>query len=180
MRRLAILCMFTVFAGASFAQTDSPAELKHLRQQMVLALNSGKTTDSLYNILNKMPNKQPVYIAYLGILDGLKAKHSWNPYSKIKYVGTAEKLLTQAVTADPYNIEIRFLRFSIEHNAPGFLGYNKNLNIDKEEIIKQLNEKNYGTANKEVTIRTIKFLLDSKRCSPTEAEILHKHLAALS
>jgi hypothetical protein len=147
---------------------------------MLLALNSGKTTDSLYTALDKMPNKPPVYVAYLGILDGLKAKHSWNPYSKLKYLSTAEKILKQATDADPHNIEIRFLRFSIEHNAPGFLGYNKNLSTDRGEIIRQLDAHNYGTANKPLTIQLIKFLIDSKQCTPAETETLRKHLAAIS
>ncbi|OCX51094.1 hypothetical protein BEL04_20485 [Mucilaginibacter sp. PPCGB 2223] len=180
MKRLLCLFLITAFAADAYAQADSPAELKQLRQKMVLALNSGKTTDSLYNTLDKMPNKPPVYVAYLGILDGLKAKHSWNPYSKLKYLGAAEKVLKQAVDADPHNIEIRFLRFSIEHNAPGFLGYNKNLTADKDEMIRQLNAQNYGTANKPLTIQLIKFLIDSKQCSPAEIETLHKHLAAIS
>ncbi len=173
-----LIMIFCCTAISGYAQTDSPPELKNLRQKMVLALNSGNTTDSLYRALEKMPNKPPVFLAYQGTLDGLKAKHSWNPYSKIKYLNTAEKLLQNAVAADPQNIEIRFLRFSIEHNVPGFLGDNKNLVADREMMIKQLNDKNYGTANKEVTMRLIRFLLDSKRCSAAETENLHKQLAA--
>jgi len=173
---LVLLC----FALNGNAQNDSPADLKQLRQKVVLALNSGKITDSLYTALDKMSNKQPIYVAYQGILDGLKAKHSWNPYSKLKYLSTAEKVLKRAADADPHNIEIRFLRFSIEHNAPGFLGYNKNQVADRDEIIRQLNARNYGTANKPLTIQIIKFLLDSKQCTSAETETLHKHLAVIS
>ncbi len=179
MKQLIVLVLLG-FSVNSYAQNDSPPELKQLRQKVVLALNSGKTTDSLYTALDKMPNKPPVYVAYLGILDGLKAKHSWNPYSKLKYLSTAEKVLKQAADADPHNIEIRFLRFSIEHNAPGFLGYNKNLVADRDEMIKQLDAHNYGTANKPLTIQLIKFLIDSKRCTPAETETLRKHLATIS
>lgn len=179
MKRLIVLVLLC-FSLNSYAQNDSPAELKQLRQKVVLALNSGKTTDSLYNLLDKMPNKPPVYVAYLGILDGLKAKHSWNPYSKLKYLSTSEKVLKQAADADPHNIEIRFLRFSIEHNVPGFLGYNKNLVADRNEMIRQLNANNYGTANKPLAMQIIKFLIDSKRCTVAETDVLHKHLAALS
>lgn len=178
-RKLIMLALLCLAITGGYAYNDSPAALKQLRQQMVVALNSSKTTDSLYNALDKINNKPPVYLAYQGTLCGLKAKHTWNPYSKIKYLNTAEKVLKQAADADPHNIEIRFLRFSIEHNVPGFLGYNKNLPSDKQEMIHQLNYKNYGTANRDLTIRIIKFLLSSKRCTPTENEALHKQLAAL-
>lgn len=179
MKRLLLLFLLCAIILNTFAQADSPPELKQLRQKMVLALNSSKTTDSLYTALAKISNKPPVYLAYLGTLDGLKAKHTWNPYSKIKYLTTAEKVLKQAADADPHNIEIRFLRFSIEHNVPGFLGYNKNQVADKDEMIHQLNAQNYGTANKPLTIQLIKFLIDSKQCTPAETEALHKHLAAI-
>jgi hypothetical protein len=71
------------------------------------------------------------------------------------------------------------LRFSVEHNVPGFLGFNKDLITDRDEIISQLNKKNYGTGDKDLTVAIIKFLLNSKRCTPVQNEDLNKRLAAL-
>lgn len=168
------VCLFTtVIAGTT------PPSLPLLRQQMVLALNSSKTTDSLYTCLDKLTDRPPVITAYLGTLSALKAKHSWNPYSKIKHLNNCQRTLQQAVSADPHNIEIRFMRFSVEHNVPGFLGMNKNLEADRKEMITQIENKNYGTADKRVTQNIIKFLIDSKRCTAEENATLHKQLAAL-
>ena len=61
----------------------------------------------------------------------------------------------------------------------GFLGYNKNIANDSKEIITQLDKKNYGTADKELTIEIIKFLVNSRRCTPTQIDELNKLLAAL-
>lgn len=169
------LCLLANLAWADNGQPD----LKVLRKQLVLAIEDGHTTDSLYTALDKLPKKTPLTTAYMGALDALKAKHSWNPYSKLKYLNTSEKLMQQAVAHDPHNIEILFMRFSIQHNVPGFLGYNKNLVSDREEMIAQLNRKNYGTADQELTVTIIKFLIDSKRCTLAEDEKLHKQLAAL-
>lgn len=168
-------CLLVNFAWADNGQLD----LKTLRKKLVLAIDNGNTTDSLYSVLDKLPKKTPLTTAYMGALDALKAKHSWNPYSKIKYLNTSEKLMQEAVKQDPHNIEILFMRFSIEHNVPGFLGYNKDLVGDKEEMIAQLNRKNYGTADKELTVSIIRFLIDSKRCTLAEDEKLHKQLTAL-
>jgi hypothetical protein len=76
---------------------------------------------------------------------------------KVKHLNNAEAIYKTAVSADPHNIEIRFLRFSVEHNVPGFLGFNKDLITDSEEIISQLNKKNYGTGDKDLTVAIIKF-----------------------
>ena len=171
---IALICTWSL-GHADNQQRD----LKVLRKKLIIAIGSSQTTDSLYNALDHLPNKTPLTTAYMGALDALKAKHSWNPYSKIKYLNTSEKLMQQAVNADPHNIEILFIRFSIQHNVPAFLGYGKNLVGDREQMITQIGNKNYGTADRELTINIIKFLIDSKRCSPAENDKLHKQLASL-
>lgn len=162
----------------SFAGDGSP-DLKLLRKKLIQAIDSQQTTDSLYNMLDGLHQKTPLTTAYLGALDALKAKHTWNPYFKIKYLSLSEKLMQQAVDQEPHNIEILFMRFSIQHNVPGFLGYAKNLATDREEMITQLSRKNYGTADRELTISIIKFLIDSRRCTAQENDKLDRQLAAL-
>lgn len=153
--------------------------LKSIRKQLVLAIDNSKTTDSLYKSLASVKNRTGLISGYIGALLSCKAKHAWNPYMKVKYLNNSKKVLQTAVNADPHNIEIRFLRFSIEHNVPGFLGFNKDLVADREDIIAQLDKKNYGTADKELTIAIIKFLIHSKRCTPAQNDELNKHLVEL-
>jgi hypothetical protein len=160
-------------------KADEP-NLKVLRKQMVIAIDKSKITDSLYSSLDHIKEKSGIVNGFIGALLALKAKHAWNPYSKIKYLNRSEKVFKQAVTADPHNIEIRFMRFSIEHNVPSILGFNKDLATDSEDIIAQLDKKNYGSADKELTIAIIKFLIHSKRCTPAQNQVLNKHLTELT
>jgi hypothetical protein len=165
----------------SFGQVvkaDEP-NLRHIRSLLVVCMNNSKTTDSLYKSLSAVKPRTGVITAYLGTLSACKAKLSWNPYMKVKHLNNAEATYKTAINADPHNIEIRFLRFSVEHNVPGFLGFNKDLTTDRDEIITQLDKKNYGTADKDLTIAIIKFLLQSKRCTPIQNEGLNKTLAEL-
>jgi len=178
MKTLALAILITMTCGICRAD-DGHADLKILRKKLIQAIDNSNTTDSLYNVLDKLPKKTALTMAYMGALDALKAKHAWNPYSKIKYLNTAEKQMQQAVTQDPHNIEILFMRFSIQHNVPGFLGYGKNLDSDKTEMITQLSQKNYGTADKELTMSIIKFLISSKRCTDAENAKLNKQLLTL-
>lgn len=171
------ICLFLAWVACR-ANNDGP-DLKVFRKKMMLAINDGHTTDSLYNYLDKLTKKTPLLLAYMGTLDALKAKHALNPYNKIVYLNASEKILRDAVADDPHNIEIRFMRFSIQHKVPHFLGYGKDLDADREEMVKQLDRKNYGSADKLLTINIIKFLIDSKRCTPNEDGDLHKQLVAL-
>lgn len=170
--------LVAVFGLVNMVKADIPGP-KVLRKQLLVALDRKGLTDSLYKVLTAEPNKSPLNICYLGVVQALKAKHAWNPYYKVKYLNDAEKTLQVAVNHEPDNIEIRFMRFSIEHNVPGFLGYTKHLVTDREEMIKQLDRKYYATADHEVVITIIKFLIESKRCTPQENEKLHKQLVAL-
>jgi hypothetical protein len=172
----ALLLSLTGTLQLAFADVPEP---KTIRKQLLVALERRTLTDSLYKSLSDAPNKSALLTCYLGVVEALKAKHAWNPYYKVKYLNDSQKTLQQAVNADPDNMEIRFMRFSIEHNVPGFLGYNKHLVADRETMIKQLTRKHYATADHEVVTTIVKFLIDSKRCTPAENEFLHKQLAAL-
>jgi len=174
----AFLCLLCAVLLMSFAEANVPSP-KVVRKQLLLALENRKLTDSLDKVFTAAPNKSALNVCYWGVIQALKAKHAWNPYYKVKYLNDAEKILQTAVSRDPDNIEIRFMRFSIEHNVPGFLGYTKHLTADREEMIKQLERKYYATADQDVVITIIKFLLESKRCTPHENDFLHKQLAAI-
>lgn len=155
------------------------AQNTHIRKQLMTALKNSETTDSLYNSLEKAKHKNGLTTGYFAAVQALKAIHAWNPYNKIKYLNRSEKSFKEAVEIDPHNIEIRFMRFSVEHNVPGWLGYNKNLVADRETIIQQLKKKNYHTNDKDLVVTIIKFLIESKRCTPAENDYLHAQLNAL-
>jgi hypothetical protein len=176
-----LLLFLPLNRGNAAPVTDDATEpnLPVIRKLLVTAITSSKTTDSLYNHLGGIKNRTSLINGYIGTLQALKAKHTWNPYYKIKYLNDAEKTFKNAVTGDPSNIEIRFMRFSVEHNVPGFLGYTKNLVTDRTEIIKQIERKHYASADAALVKTIITFLIDSKRCTPAEHNILTQHLASL-
>jgi hypothetical protein len=167
------------FTNAFNIHDQTEPNIPLIRKQLVSAINSGKTTDSLYNSLGAIKNRTSLINGYMATLEALKAKHTWNPYYKVKYLNDAENSFKNAVANDPHNIEIRFMRFSVEHNVPGFLGYNKNLDADRVEMIRQLEKKNYALADDKLVKTIITFLLDSKRCTPAEQSHLTQHLVAL-
>jgi len=100
-------------------------------------------------------NKEhPVYLAYLGGLQSIWANHVGNPITKLKTFNKGKKNLEKAVPMDSENIEIRFIRWSVQKNAPRFLGYYQQIEEDKKfisdkkhkiqsESLKQLVQKSY-------------------------------------
>ena len=166
-----LLLLFSVVASAQ--------SLPKVRAAFVRALNSKQVTDSLYSSLNKTKDKSPVLVAYTGSANAMRALHTWNPYFKIKYVKDAEECFSTAVKQEPHNIEIRFLRFSMEHYVPGFLGFSKNMQLDKAEILTQLHAGHHGTADAATVKAIMEFLVQSKRCTAQEDDFLKRQLSML-
>ncbi|KQM74824.1 hypothetical protein ASE74_02260 [Pedobacter sp. Leaf216] len=176
MIKLSLICFLLLAASnITYAQL-STQEIAVLKANMVKAVENSKLTDSLFTQLNKLPNKTALITGYTGTLEALKAKHSWNPYNKIKYVGSSLKTLQKAIDMDKENMEIRFMRFSIEFYTPSFLGFSKDLAVDKKEIVKHYQNENFGLADQDLVKNVAKFMIDSKKCTPAEVKILKKHL----
>lgn len=154
----------------------SPKEIASLKINMTKAVDNSKLTDSIYIKLNKLPNKTAQITAYIAVLEALKAKHSWNPYNKVKYVKDAQNTFKSAIAADKDNLEIRFLRYSTEHYTPSFLGLSKNLDNDKKEIIRHYKNQNFGIADALLVKSIAKFMIASKRCTVEEVKVLQKHI----
>jgi len=168
---LGLLCSL----GVAKAQL-SLKEIVVLKQEMVKAVENSKLTDSLFSRLDKFQDKTALITAYTGTLEALKAKHAWNPYNKIKYVSRSLKTMKKAIEMDSENMEIRFMRFSIEHFTPSFLGFSQELTEDREEIVKHYQQQNFGLADKTLIKNVAKFMIDSKRCTSAEIKIFQKYI----
>lgn len=80
-------------------------------------------------------NKEyPVYLAYLGGLQSIWANHVRNPITKLKTFNKGKENLEKAFLMDSDNIEIRFIRWSVQKNAPKFLGYYQQIEEDEKFI----------------------------------------------
>lgn len=79
--------------------------------------------------------KDPVLICYKGANEMIQAKYSFNPITKLNKVNKGRSLIQQAFKRDTLNLEIRFIRYSIQSNLPTFLGYHQELGADKKFLL---------------------------------------------
>ena len=116
--------------------------------------------------LNKAENK-----AYQGVATAMYADVVESVSDKISYFNSGKDLLEQAITADWYNAEIRFLRFSVQAEVPFFLGYSDKKEEDALMVLDALyNAKiDYKT---EFWKKALKFMVDSNELKDeTESEL---------
>lgn len=79
--------------------------------------------------------KEALMQAYQGVALALKAKYSYNPYTKVSAVKDGAVLLNAAVNRAAADTEIRFLRYSVEVNTPSMVGISTHLAADKAHIL---------------------------------------------
>ena len=79
-----------------------------------------------------------IFAAYKGAALTLMAKHAKKIKDKKKYFKEGATLLEKVITSHPYDIELRFIRLSIQQNSPKILKYKGNITKDKSYIFGKL------------------------------------------
>lgn len=147
---------------------------QQLRHSYYAAVKDPEKTERLYSILVASDDNNTLIKAYIGGLTALKAKHEFNPFTKLRYLSDAEHIMQATISESPDNIEIRFLRFSYQYHVPRILGFSDNLQEDKDIIVRQIISGNYDESDRDLIKNVIDFLLRSKECSDEEASELNK------
>ena len=128
-----------------------------------------KTAASKFFLLvaNVNRNSTPLLICYKGVAEMMQAKHGFNPFNKLARFNSGRMLIEQSICKDPDNLELRFLRLSIQSNLPSFLGYKSKIEADKNKLITGLDQ----LKDIELKEKIVNYLLASKYCTEAELKI---------
>lgn len=105
-------------------------DIEYIRKNYHKAQNDANFCREMTQQLSKEPGT--VYLAYLGAFQAIWAHHTVNPLGKLNSFNEGRKKIEAALKIEPNNIEIRFVRYSIQKNAPSFLNYRKNIVEDRK------------------------------------------------
>jgi hypothetical protein len=159
----------------SFLLPNGQVDLPHLRREYLAAVADGAKVNALLDRLARLPAPPPLVVAFRGALETLKARDLWNPLEKLKWSQQSQATLAQAVAVDPDNLEIRFLRYSIQHGLPGYLGLSQHLATDRAAIMAQVAA---GAALEPASkLAIVDFMLKNGRCTQAERALLAQWLA---
>ena len=163
MRLLLFLLLFISLNPTIFAKGD---DLIEVRKSYYLAVESEENLKAFETMLINFSNPDNTILGYIGMSFMLKAKYAWLPNDKWAYFNKGKKFLESAISQDPNNIELKFMRFCIQNNTPSFLRYNKNLETDKWYIFKSF----AGILDDDLKFRISNYMLVEK-VKLTEAEL---------
>jgi hypothetical protein len=152
---------------------SSPYHPANLRRHYEQAAADKSAGEKFYKLLADYQDRDALVLAYKGASEAIRARDA-SMFNKLTYVQDAAKTFEQAVSIDPQNPEIRFLRFSVESNLPPFLGLSKHVDEDKQMLLTAaLHHPNSGLDAE--AFRTVRsFLVGRGHVSEGEAQKLGK------
>jgi hypothetical protein len=112
-------------------------DLEYIRKNYSNAVNDEDLCRSFIDKLSKNAETN-VHLAYLGAFQTIWANHVFNPASKLSTFNKGRSAIETALMKEPDNIEIRFIRFSVQKNCPSLLGYSSNIAADKKFLTDNL------------------------------------------
>ena len=121
----------------------------------------------LLKLTHEANETNAVLLGYKGAVHMAMAKHSLFPTTKLAYFQEGKKILEKAIKLAPHNIELRYIRLTIQLNIPSFLGYAHQIQHDKNMLVQHI-KTNPLSANFDLEKRIIAFLLSSKQCTKSE------------
>jgi hypothetical protein len=160
-------------ATFSVSNVPSPYPPAVLRRHYEQAAADKAAGEKFYKLLADYKDRDALVLGYKGAAEAIRARDA-SMFNKLTYVQDAARTFEQAVSLDPQNPEIRFLRFSVESNLPAFLGLSKHVDEDKEMLLNAaLNHPKSGLDPE--AFRTVRhFLVNRGHVSEEQAQRLNK------
>ena len=131
MKYILVLLFFFNFSNAQ-------SDIKDIRKIFILSTDSYQKCSQLNRMSSERVSICPIYHAYNIVSKILESKYLRNPVKKFKVFKENTKLLDSLLVYHPKILEIRFLRYSIQINAPKILGYTNFVKEDYEFIMKNI------------------------------------------
>lgn len=119
---------------------SSDTSLDEIRTNYNKAVSDKILCEKMIAELSKTHDESTDYLAYLGGFQTIWANHTFSPISKLNTFNKGKKNIETAIKKEPDNTEYRFIRLSIQKNAPAILGYKSNIKEDTEFLKNNQNQ----------------------------------------
>lgn len=180
-----IVLFFIVSDFYAYSGNNKPIPLDVLMNEIRIVYYSAVEDENKIKDLDSIINNNfncgrldcsPIIIAYKAGVEALKSKHAFWPFTKLEKLNVSMDIFSEAVKLNPDNLEIRFMRFSILHYVPSFLGYANEMNDDLNKLVTLLEENNTGGLDQFIIKGIIEFILTSGRGNENQISYLNSLL----
>lgn len=160
--------MKTLFSFILFFTFFSNPSIIEIRKLYATATSSeANAKDFLSKLADIAKEDNKTMVAYKGASIAIVSKLEKKVSDKSKKFKEGAKLIEFAVANDPNNIEIRFVRLSVQENVPKIVNYRGNKKEDKQFLLDHYNEQTGA-----LKIYIGDFIKQSKSFSATEKQLI--------
>lgn len=173
MIRILILVSLSFSLNITPIFASSPLKsMEDIRIAYKEAISKSAKASKFHERMSELSSPRPLKLGYKGAAKTLKAKHSWSPFAKVKYLKGGMELLTKAIEQKPSDIELRFLRLTVAYYVPDFLSYSDYVEDDKEQIIQVLLSDPKNPKPEKVVTVILDFLWEEELCTKEQEKAL--------
>lgn len=163
-----LLCLgFFVWQMQLRAQSD-------LVQMRLLYFKAGEDEGAATDLVKQVEKSSleaSTLDGYRAVAKFLQCKYAYNPYKKFSLFNQARERMERAIAGSPENVELRFLRFSVQCHLPNMLGYHADIEMDKKVLLAYLQSDPPSNDDKHLAECIRKLLLESGLLEQTEINV---------
>ncbi|CAN5422431.1 hypothetical protein BH11BAC1_BH11BAC1_02320 [soil metagenome] len=163
--RIIILFMLLLFTGA-LAGTPAITEVRNLYKASAVQEDSCRKLIDILKAYNETNN--PLLTGYRACATMMMASYVINPFTKLSKFNDGKSVLEKCIGVSKENIELRYLRFSMQCTAPSFLGYSSSLNADKSFLLQAVS----GVTDLQLKKMILSFFKTSDCLNDSEKQII--------
>ena len=157
--------------------SSQPVDRQQMREWFLQSMQRKSALDSFMSKLEKLAIKTPAQECYYGICYALSTQYTSGMWAKIKLVNESHSVLNHAIARDPQDPELRFIRLTLEHFLPAFLGMSKDIPSDLAVIMAH---PDFVSDSPPLKKKALEFLISTHRCNADQNKALEQQLAGLN
>ncbi|KKX48788.1 MULTISPECIES: hypothetical protein [unclassified Sphingobacterium] len=161
------ILLFLLMIGSHASAQE--LNLLKIRKEYSLAVKDESICENNLNLL-RAKAKETTDRGYLAVYEMVFAKHMGNPFRKLGQFNKGKNLLETLIKEEPSNVELRFIRWSVQTHAPSILNYSNDIKKDKSYIIDHL----YTLQHRDVKEIIYKYIKGANSFSEDELKELMK------
>jgi hypothetical protein len=143
------------------------------------ALHDFEFAPGVYEKFEAVENPSAKLLAYKGALEAIMTRTTWNVFKKIGYLNKSQESFQEAYALEPNNVEVRFMRLSVEHSIPSYLGYSIHMVEDKNFVVKHVKDFNHLKMDRQILKEILGFVKKSGHFNSEEILLFEDLFASI-
>lgn len=165
-----IVTYLILFSSLTSVSAQEESLISSARTQLPTAFENEEIANRLYYKIEPVKDKKGILLGYWGALNFAQSVHV-NIFRKMTYFNRGKKYLEQSLKQESENVELHFLRLTIQANLPSFLNYSDDIEKDKQFLLN-----NIQRANETLQQKILNFVLEQEVFTAVEKEAFRSKL----